>query len=73
MLDLICYIDGIQITLKSHFWRKKVKIMSLCTQCCYVRHFITLPKSVDQTTGGLQISTNGVISNPDETSCDKIP
>ena len=24
----------IMITLKSHFWHKKVKILSLCMQCC---------------------------------------
>ena len=28
-------------TLKSHFWRKKVIFVLLCTQCCYGR--ITFP------------------------------
>ena len=34
-------------TLKSHFWRKQVKLLSLCTQRCYGRHLIMLPKSVN--------------------------
>ena len=38
---------GIKIILKSHFWHKKVNILLLCTQRCYVRHFITLAKSVN--------------------------
>ena len=34
----------IKITLKSHFCRKIVIILSLCTQCCYGRHgVISLP------------------------------
>ena len=28
-------------TLKSHFWRKNVIILSLCTQRCYGRHNIS--------------------------------
>ena len=28
-------------TLKSHFWRKNVIILSLCTQCCYGRHKVS--------------------------------
>ena len=36
MLDSIS--NGIQITLKSHLLRKKMIILSLCTQCCYGRH-----------------------------------
>ena len=28
----------IKITFKSHFWRKNVIILSLCTQRCYGRH-----------------------------------
>ena len=35
----------IKITLKSHFWHKKVKIFSLCS--CYEHHFIRLPNSVN--------------------------
>ena len=31
-------LDSIKITLKSHFWCKKVIIASLCTQRCYGRH-----------------------------------
>ena len=29
----------IKKTLKSHFWRKNVIILSLWTQCCYGRHY----------------------------------
>ena len=28
-------------TLKSHFWRKNVIILSLCTQRCYGRHNVS--------------------------------
>ena len=35
MLDSIYHMT---ISLKSHFWRKKVIILSLCTQRCYGRH-----------------------------------
>ena len=28
-------------TLKSHFWRKNVTILSLCTQFCYGRHNVS--------------------------------
>ena len=28
-------------TLKSHFWRKNVMILSLCAQCCYGRHNVS--------------------------------
>ena len=28
-------------TLKSHFWRKNVTILSLCTQRCYGRHTVS--------------------------------
>ena len=30
-----------KITLNSHFWRKEVIIVSLCTQHCYGRHNIS--------------------------------
>ena len=36
----------IKITLKSHFWRKKDKIFSLCTQHYYGHHNI-LSKSIN--------------------------
>ena len=32
---------GIKITLKSHFCRKNVMILSLCTQRCYGRHNVS--------------------------------
>ena len=35
MLDSIYHMTN---TLKSHFWRKNVIILSLCTQHCYGRH-----------------------------------
>ena len=31
----------IKITLKSHFWRKNVIILSSCTQRCYGRHNVS--------------------------------
>ena len=37
----------IKITLKSHFWRKKVIIAFLCTQRCYGRHIVS-HKSINQ-------------------------
>ena len=36
----------LDFTLKSHFWRKKVIFVSLCTQCCYGRHNVS-SKSVN--------------------------
>ena len=60
----------IQITLKSHFWRKKKRY----NFCCYVRNVvidvIMFPKNL-LTTSGLSILLHGVIS--DATSCDKAP
>ena len=38
MLDSIYHMTT---TLKSHFWRKDVIILSLCTQRCYGRHNIS--------------------------------
>ena len=35
MLDSIYHMTN---TLKSHFWRKNVIILSSCTQRCYERH-----------------------------------
>ena len=35
MLDSIYHMTN---TLKSHFWRKNVMILSSCTQLCYGRH-----------------------------------
>ena len=40
MLDSIYHYD-IKITLKSHFCRKNVIILSLCMQRCYGRHNVT--------------------------------
>ena len=38
----------IKVTLQSHFWHKKVKmILSLCMQRCYGRNFMKLPKTVN--------------------------
>ena len=38
MLDSIYHMTNI---LKSHFWRKSVIILSLCTQRCYGRHNVS--------------------------------
>ena len=38
MLDYIYHMTN---TLKSHFWRKNVVILSLCTQRCYGRHNVS--------------------------------
>ena len=38
ILDSIYHMTN---TLKSHFWRKNVIILSLCTQCCYGRHNVS--------------------------------
>ena len=38
MLDSIYHMAN---TLKSHFWRKKVIILSLCAQHCYGRHNVS--------------------------------
>ena len=43
MLDSIYHMTN---TLKSHFWRKNVIILSLCTQCCYECHNVSL-KSIN--------------------------
>ena len=37
----------IKITLKSHFWRKRDRILSLCMQCCYGCHNVSR-KSVNR-------------------------
>ena len=65
MLDSIYHMTN---TLKSHFWRKNVMILSLCTQRCYGRNYVSR-KSI--TTSGLQFLLHGVISLPDATSYDK--
>ena len=42
MLDSSKYLSyDINITLKSHFWRKRDKNLSLCMQCCYGRHNVS--------------------------------
>ena len=66
MLDSIYH--NIKNTLKFHFWRKNVIILSLCMQRCYGRHNVCR-KSVNSC--GLSILLHGVISLPDATSCDK--
>ena len=38
MLDSIYHLTN---TLKSHSWRKIVKILSLCTQRCYGHHTVS--------------------------------
>ena len=38
MLDSFYHMTN---TLKSHFWRKNVIILSLCTQRCYGRHNVS--------------------------------
>ena len=38
MLDSIYHMTN---TLKSHFWRKNVEILSLCTQRCYGRYNVS--------------------------------
>ena len=43
MLDSIYHMT---ITLKSHFWRKNVIILSQCAQRCYGRHNVSL-KSIN--------------------------
>ena len=43
MLDSIYHMTN---TLKSHFWRKNVIILSFCTQCSYGRHNVSL-KSIN--------------------------
>ena len=40
MLDFFLSYD-IKTTLKSHFWRKNVIILSLCTAHCYGRHNVS--------------------------------
>ena len=54
----------IKITLKSHFCRKNVIILSLCTQRCYGRHNLS--------TSSLSILLHGIISLLDVTSYDKV-
>ena len=63
-MNVIFYLSyDIKITLKSHLWSKKIKILSLYTQCCYEHHYIMLQKS---------ILMHGDISLQDVRSCDKI-
>ena len=38
MLDSVYHMTN---TLKFHFWRKNVKILSLCTQRCYGRYNVS--------------------------------
>ena len=42
MLDSIYHMTNtLKSTLKSHFWRKNVIILSLCAQRCYGRHNVS--------------------------------
>ena len=63
MVDPIYHMT--KITLKSHFCRKNVILLSLCTQRCYGRYNVS-PTSVN-----LSILLHGLISLPDATSYDK--
>ena len=62
MLDSIYHMTN---TLKSHFWRKNVIILSLC----YGRHNVSVNL---YTTSGVSILLHGVISLPGATSYDKL-
>ena len=42
MLDSVYHNYDIKILLKSHFYRKRVMILSLWTQRCYGRHNIPI-------------------------------
>ena len=55
--------------MKSHFWRKNVIILLLCTQRCYGRHNVSR-KSIK--ISGLSILMHGVILLSDATSYDNI-
>ena len=59
MLDSIYHMTN---TLKSHFWRKNVMILSSCTQRCYGCNNVSCKS----------ILLHGVISLPDATSYDKL-
>ena len=41
MLVSFYHLYDIKNTLKSHFWRKNVIILSLCTQRCYGHHNVS--------------------------------
>ena len=56
----------LKITLKSHFLRKKVIILSLCTQRCYEPHDVS--RNFVNHYSGLSILMHGVISLSDATS-----
>ena len=66
MLDSIYHMTN---TLKSHFWRKNVMILSSCKQRCNGRHNVSRKSII---TSGLQILLHGVISPPDATSYENI-
>ena len=65
MLDSIYHMTN---TLKSDYWRKKVIILSLCTQRCYGRHNVSC-KSINHKE--LIVLMHGVILLPDATTYDK--
>ena len=68
MLDSFCLMTN---SLKSHFWRKNIIILSLCTQHCYGRHNVSR-KSINHQWFIDFILLHGVISLPDATSYDKL-
>ena len=42
ILDSIYHMTlSIKNTLKSNFWRKNVTMLSICTQRCYGRHYVS--------------------------------
>ena len=66
MLDSIYHMTN---TLKYHFWRKHVIILSLWSQRCYGRHNVSR-KSINHS--GLSILLHGIISLADATSNDNV-
>ena len=57
MLDSIYHMTN---TLKSHFWRKNVIILSLCAQRCYGRHYDSR-KSINHYSNALANATRRLI------------
>ena len=59
----------IEITLKSHFWRAHIKLLSICMQRCYGRHYISCLKCKPLVI--YRFLTHAVISHPGATSCEE--
>ena len=57
MLDSIYHMTN---TLKSHFWRKNVMILSSCTQRCNGRHNVSR-KSINHYSNALANATRRLI------------